>query len=515
RRVLRMPPPSHFPPSSLAASPNLRPGQPVQIPGRRPSSTAAVQGSSPSAIISLNTHWLFASCLAFEHPTSFPSAHCAPMAMESLVPKRLLALCSSGRAPVAGAAVVFLAALVLADSDQQSGLLTAALIAAAGLLGLYNGGEKKVNAGVNKATTAKKAFQAEGLAVRGGAHGARAPRGALVPRPRKLGDGAAGIDGAAGAGGPPAGDDERLGAAMRSLREDASPTVTSFAVAMDVCNKRNLAETALEIFDVMLTKGVADSQHAIDRRTAVRFFKLVVHSIGDERMRQDGLRLLDAIRAHGLSPAVGAQDHLIVAWRSKLPEHVVAYFVKMREEGIILSWTAYRCIMSAYQWSDPAFALTLYDELTERGVRPDRVHFNAALTAYCELGRMDKAMQLLKDGPSLRVEPNAQTYQIVVRACVANDKLEEALALFNEMLEAQISPYRATYHDAVFCCVKLKRYDDAVAMCNVMTPGNRRPNEEAGMFLRRICQRQDWSDTAALVAEDFPQVRKAPAQSKH
>mmetsp|Transcript_123116 Transcript_123116/g.334374 ORF Transcript_123116/g.334374 Transcript_123116/m.334374 type:complete len:125 (+) Transcript_123116:2-376(+) len=124
-------------------------------------------------------------------------------------------------------------------------------------------------------------------------------------------------------------------------------------------------------------------------------------------------------------------------------------------------------------------------------------------------------MQLLKDGPSLRVEPNAQTYQIVVRACVANDKLEEALALFNEMLEAQISPYRATYHDAVFCCVKLKRYDDAVAMCNVMTPGNRRPNEEAGMFLRRICQRQDWSDTAALVAEDFPQVRKAPAQSKH
>jgi len=194
----------------------------------------------------------------------------------------------------------------------------------------------------------------------------------------------------------------------------------------------------------------------------------------------------------------------------------VQYFVKMREEGIILSWTAYRCIMSAYQWSDPGFTLTLYDELTERGVRPDRVHFNAALTAYCELGKMGKALQLLKDGPSLRVEPNAQTYQIVVRSCTSNGNFEEALSLFDTMREAQICPYRATHHDVVLCCVKLKRYEDAVALCNAMTPGSQRPNEEACSFLRRMCQRHDWTDIAAQIAKDFPQVRRAPVQSlKH
>jgi len=304
-----------------------------------------------------------------------------------------------------------------------------------------------------------------------------------------------------------------------SLQQDANPTVTSFAVAMDICNRRNFAETALEIFDLMLNKGVRQhSQHIIDRRTSVGFFKLVVLSLGDERMRQDGLRLLDLIRAHGLSPAVGAQDHLIVSWRSKLPEHIVQYFVKMREEGIILSWTAYRCIMSANQWSDPAFTLTLYDELTERGVRPDRVHFNAALTAYCELGKMDEALQLLKDGPSLRVEPNAQTYQIVIRSCTSSGKEEEALSLFDAMREAQVCPYRATHHDVVFCCVRLKRYEDAAALCNGMTPGSQRPNEEACSFLRRMCQRHEWADIAAHIAgaEVFPHVRRAPVQSlKH
>jgi pentatricopeptide repeat protein len=353
------------------------------------------------------------------------------------------------------------------------------------------------------------AKKAEGLTGRGGDHPERAARAAGVSRPRKLGG--AGLDD--GAWGPPAGDDERLRAALRALRQDANPTVTSFAVAMDICNKRNFADTALEIFDLMLEKGLAHSQHTIDRRTSVSFFKLVVHSLSDERMRQDGLRLLDAIRAHGLAPAVGAQDHLIVAWRSKLPEHVVQYFVKMREEGIILSWTAYRCIMSAYQWSDPGFTLTLYGELTERGVRPDRVHFNAALTAYCEVGQMDKALQLLKDGPSLRVEPNAQTYQIVVRSCTSNGKFEEALSLFDTMREAQICPYRATHHDVVLCCVKLKRYEDAVALCNGMTPGSQRPNEEAISFLRRTCQKHDWADIAAHLAEDLHQARKRPPRA--
>ncbi|CAK0822540.1 unnamed protein product, partial [Prorocentrum cordatum] len=185
---------------------------------------------------------------------------------------------------------------------------------------------------------------------------------------------------------------------MRSLKQDAEPTATSYAAAMEVCSKADLAKVALGIFDLMLERGVARDQHLIDRRTSVAFFKLVVHHLGEERLRQEGLRLLSAMRAHGLSPAVGAQDCLIVAWRSKLPEDVVAVadFVEMREAGIVLSWTAMRCVMSAYQWSDPAFTLTLYDELTGRGVRPDRVHFHAALTAYCELGKMDQAMQLLK-----------------------------------------------------------------------------------------------------------------------
>jgi pentatricopeptide repeat protein len=301
--------------------------------------------------------------------------------------------------------------------------------------------------------------------------------------------------------------------ALRALRQDANPTVTSFAVAMDICNKRNFADTALEIFDLMLEKGLAHSQHTIDRRTSVSFFKLVVHSISDERMRQDGLRLLDAIRDHGLAPAVGAQDHLIVAWRSKLPEQVVEYFVRMREEGIVLSWTAYRCVMSAYQWKDPSFTLTLYDELTGQGVWPDRVHFNAALTAYCELGRMDQAFQLLKDGPSLQVEPNAQTYQIVIRSCASNGKEEEALALFETMREGGICPYRATHHDAVLCCVKLKRYEEAVALCKGMHALCPRPCEDAINFLKRMCQKHGWTDIAAHIAEDLRHVMKTPVQN--
>ncbi|CAK0831561.1 unnamed protein product, partial [Prorocentrum cordatum] len=289
---------------------------------------------------------------------------------------------------------------------------------------------------------------------------------------------------------------ERLKAAMRSLRHEAAPTVASYAAAMEVCTKRDLAQVAVGIFDLMLERGVGQDQPLIDRRVSVPFFKIVVHNLGDERLRQDGLRLLDLVRAHGLSPAVGAQDYLIVAWRSKLPKHVVEYFVKMREEGVVLSWTAVRCVMSFYQWSDPAFTLVLYGELTERGVRPDRVHFNAALTAYCELGKTDQ------------VEPNAQTYQIVIRSLTSRGSDEEALALFEAMREHQITPYRATNQDAVLCYVRRKRYADAAALCSGMAPGSQRPGEDACSFLRRSCQRYAWTDIAAHVPEDPQQVRR-------
>jgi len=308
---------------------------------------------------------------------------------------------------------------------------------------------------------------------------------------------------------PAESDEERLKAAMRSLKQGADPTAGSYATAMEVCSRNGLAEVALGIFDLMLERGVGRDQHLVDRRASGGFFKLVVHSLGEERMRQDGLKLLDAMRAHGLSPAVGAQDHLIVAWRSKLPDHVVQYFVEMRGAGIVLSWTAIRCVMSAYQWSDPAFTLALYGELMERGVRPDRVHFNAALTAYCELGKMDQAMQLLKDGPGMQVEPNAQTYQIIIRSCTSRGSDEDALDLFEAMRECQVSPYRATYQDAVLCCVRLRRYADAAKICNRMAPGSQRLDEDARSFLRRSCQRYGWTDAAARLAEDLPPVRRA------
>merc|ERR1719277_1906401 len=77
-----------------------------------------------------------------------------------------------------------------------------------------------------------------------------------------------------------------------------------------------------------------------------RFFALVAGQLDDERLRRDGLRILAAVRDHGVQPPFILQDRLICAWGSKLPEQVLHYLGAMQESGLALSPTACRRVIA-------------------------------------------------------------------------------------------------------------------------------------------------------------------------
>jgi len=283
------------------------------------------------------------------------------------------------------------------------------------------------------------------------------------------------------------------------LPTDAS----TFSELVGACARLNTTDLALSLFDHMLKSGIACDSQSISSGNASKFFKLVASNLDDKRMQKDGIQLMRTIVAHGLSPTNLIQNQLIRSWKSKLPDHVVEVFVDLREKGVHLSATAYRCIMAAHERTEPVFTLRLYDEMTQRGIKIDRVAFNAVLCACSHLGMTSQALELFEQMPKLGLDPNGKTYGILIRACTSAKKLKEALELFGSMRAAGIEPNRFAFRDAVHCCVKLKKLDEAYELYKDLVRASAVPCSSTCTYILEACQKSGCPALAKRIQADM------------
>ncbi|CAK0898560.1 unnamed protein product [Prorocentrum cordatum] len=190
----------------------------------------------------------------------------------------------------------------------------------------------------------------------------------------------------------------------RAKSEGVAPNAQAWSLVVGACVRLENSGVALELLEQMLAQGAHHEAELRNSSTVGKFFRLVVEHLDEQRMREIGVQLLDVIQAHGLAPTAIVQNRLICAWKSKPPDEVLRALVGLRDRGVRLTPTAYRCIMFANERARPEFTLQLYEEMVERGVKFDRVSFNAALCACAVLGLTGKALELFdrmqEHGPS-------------------------------------------------------------------------------------------------------------------
>jgi len=196
--------------------------------------------------------------------------------------------------------------------------------------------------------------------------------------------------------------------------EGVAPKASTVSQVMSACIRLGRVGTALELFDQMLEKGAAPDAHLIRKPIADKFFKLVATNLDAKRIQEDGLRLLDLVQIHGLVPSITTQNCLIIAWRSKLPESVVKYFLKMKSAGVLISRLAYQSILMVHERSDPEFALKIYDEMEMLGIQTDRVGYNAVLGACLQLGMHEDARQLFTQMAERTLAPDTKSYRVML-----------------------------------------------------------------------------------------------------
>jgi len=291
---------------------------------------------------------------------------------------------------------------------------------------------------------------------------------------------------------------------IKAIDKECLPTDgPRFSQLVSACVRLGNTEVTLHLFDHMLESGVACDPELIRCGTAGKFFKLVAASFDDARMRACGVQLMRTIEAHGLWPTNEVQNQLIRSWKSKLPGHVVEVFVSMRERGLQLSATAYRCVMAAHERDQPVFTLRLYDEMLQRGMKVDRVAFNAVLCACSHLGMSSQALVLFEQMPKFGLVPNGKTYGTLIRVCTRAGKLDEALELLESMRAAGIEPNRFAFRDAIHCCVKLKKFDEAYELYQDLVEASAIPCNNTCMYIMEACLKNACLSVAERIQADM------------
>jgi len=280
---------------------------------------------------------------------------------------------------------------------------------------------------------------------------------------------------------------------------------------MKACVRCNSKDVALKLFDQMLESGAVPHASLLCRSTSSKFFKLVAESLDETRLREEGLKFLEVIQAHSVSPSTLAQNRLIVAWKSKPPDAVLAYFVKMKDAGVMLSSTAYRCIMAANERTNPEFTLKLYAEMKELGIKLDRVAYNAVLCACSQQGMLDQARELFMQMTSTGLAPNGKTFGIMIKVYYSSDRPKEAVAIFDTMREQRLEPDRFAYHHVINACTKLQRIEYAIELYKDMVRAKLAPCDNTHIYLSAACKKHGWTTTADQIMKDLACVKEAYA----
>jgi len=274
--------------------------------------------------------------------------------------------------------------------------------------------------------------------------------------------------------------------------------------AASVCEH---VEMSLHVFGRMVESNAIQTMYPdwINKGLAKTFFRMVSENLDDQTMRLHGLELLRLIQACGLEPTKTFQNLVIVAWRSKPPEYVLDFLLQMRQWGILLSSTAYRCIMIASERRDPARTIMLFEEMLEFGVKVDAATFNAAMCAACQLGRPLDALEIAEQMPGANAERNGKTYGILIDACTSANRNEEAEELFDAMVAAGFPPNRFAYDDVIWCCIREEKVDKAIKLYKQMIDEEQLPCKNTRDNMIQICARKGrMADIQHLIGHGAP-----------
>ena len=189
-----------------------------------------------------------------------------------------------------------------------------------------------------------------------------------------------------------------------------------------------------------------------------------------QRWRVSGLMAEWAERAD--CPVEFSTTHynlLIAACAKRAPKRALHILSRMRERGVHPDVVTLNTAMTAAMAADePRAALATFDEMRAAEIAPSTISYNTAISACARCADAELALSLFREMEADGVERTTVTYTGLIHACAEGMQLDKAMALFTYMEVAGVERNLVTYSVAINACTRNGQWELGLQLLHEM-----------------------------------------------
>lgn len=272
------------------------------------------------------------------------------------------------------------------------------------------------------------------------------------------------------------------------------PDTFTFNTLIDAFAIQGDIESAIAIFQAMLDNRQSPSTHT---------FVSLLHGCSESAYRKtwegkdhELLRAKAIFRKSkefGIEPNTLLYTALIdVAIKCESFPVAFALFEDMQLQRIKPSVVTYGCLISGCEkLADPTLATKFYQMMCSNHVLPSDECHNMLIKIHSRAGRLDDALELVKQVARGHGEMQQQTMNSVIRA-LSTEWLDRALRLVSLMKTLGMTPSRKTYLVLMEACDRQGRLNTAFSVYEEMCVLGYRPSRQGGSgLIESLCKAGD------------------------
>ncbi|KAL8480581.1 hypothetical protein ACS0TY_026674 [Phlomoides rotata] len=251
-----------------------------------------------------------------------------------------------------------------------------------------------------------------------------------------------------------------------------------YAQCSDIPNTTCLSRLISQLSYLNTTEGLTRAQSVIERL---------------RRERQ--LHRLDANSLGLLAVAAAKGGHTLYA------ASIVKSMLKSGYLPHVKAWSAVVSKLSTSGDDGPIEAIKLFNSVMKRVARfadaeivkdsyPDTGAYNAVLNACANIGNTKKFLQLFDEMPGFKCEPDALTYNVMIKLCARVDRKDLLVFVLERIIEKGVPLCMTTLHSLVAAYVGFGDLETAEKLVQGMREGRR----DLCKILRESCSNDIYSD---------------------
>ncbi|GFP87998.1 pentatricopeptide repeat-containing protein at1g62670 mitochondrial [Phtheirospermum japonicum] len=147
--------------------------------------------------------------------------------------------------------------------------------------------------------------------------------------------------------------------------------------------------------------------------------------------------------------------------KDRMIDDALKLFDEMSEKGITPDVVTYNALICGFcnlsRWREGGlggWAKDVLQIMMLQNVNPNVISYNSLIDGYCLRGRMDEARNVIASMGSKNIAPDIWSYSILINGYCRKKKIDDAIHLFREMPSKGLSPNIVTYSallEGLFC----------------------------------------------------------------